>query len=299
MCNQFRPTTLQNQSRAPGDLDPFRTRRELLVRIFQPGGLSGFSLAGHSYLKPEDIRHINLQIDMIDHVLKVIGDTQLLNGISLLIGAFAQHETLEFYHFHMVVSVAIAMSIVFKEPRAVLHRGMLLFIFMALYIGFVVLFGLKLRSWDDNDPGRCYRSDRISGKDATHPYVDTVYLAITALWLFIRSDPISVYLIQVYHKTSNEAYLSGGSENEWGFGQVVALTLVASTFLECVRGTIRYNILKNERDDSKEGIFWKRFLRFLQIPEPDADEEAGRVADDGSSTVVSRRRSLPEGFKYT
>ncbi|KAK6062627.1 hypothetical protein SCUP515_13182 [Seiridium cupressi] len=216
MCNQFRPTTLQNQSRAPGDLDPFRTRRELLVRIFQPGGLSGFFLAGHSYLKPEDIRHINLQIDMIDHVLKVIGDTQLLNGISLLIGAFAQHETLEFYHFHMVY--------------------------------------------------------------------DTVNFTGYMLYAL---------------RASNEAYLSGGSENEWGFGPVVALTLVASTCLECVRGTIRYNILKNERDDSKEGIFWKRFLRFLQIPEPDADEEAGRVADDGSSTVVSRRRSLPEGFKYT
>ncbi|KAK9770046.1 putative ABC transmembrane type-1 domain-containing protein [Seiridium cardinale] len=145
---------------------------------------------------------------MIDHVLKVICDTGVLNatlfgdspsvvpstkfltpGISLLIGAFAQHETLELYHFHIVydtvnftgVSVAIAMAIVFKEPRAVLHRGMLLSIFMALYIGFIVLFGVKLQSWDDDTQGAAIEVMRYPEK-IQHIHIPTIFISQSPLF---------------------------------------------------------------------------------------------------------------------
>ncbi|KAK8048145.1 hypothetical protein PG994_009875 [Apiospora phragmitis] len=73
----------------------------------------------------EGTRHYaNHKIELIDRALRTIGDAQLLNGqpntsrssatfdanrmcpgISLLIGALAQHETLGLYHFHIVYDV--------------------------------------------------------------------------------------------------------------------------------------------------------------------------------------------------
>lgn len=49
--------------------------------------------------------------------------------------------------------------------------------------------------------------------------------------------PVHVYTLFALRK-SNEAYLSGDSGNQWGFGQVVALVLVASVLLECFRAII-------------------------------------------------------------
>ena len=40
-------------------------------------------------------------------------------------------------------------------------------------------------------------------------------------------------LFQLRH--ANEAFLSGDPEGSWGFGQVVALVLVAATIMDCVR----------------------------------------------------------------
>lgn len=39
-------------------------------------------------------------------------------------------------------------------------------------------------------------------------------------------------------RRSNQPYLSGESENSWGFGQVVALVLLGSTILECIQELI-------------------------------------------------------------
>ncbi|KAI0904481.1 hypothetical protein F4823DRAFT_205789 [Ustulina deusta] len=74
-----------------------------------------------SKLQPDQARHLRLTSDLIDRVLKTISDIQTLNGISLLIGAIAQHRTLSLYHYHIVyntvnftgVSMAAALVIVF------------------------------------------------------------------------------------------------------------------------------------------------------------------------------------------
>lgn len=39
-------------------------------------------------------------------------------------------------------------------------------------------------------------------------------------------------------RASNEDYLSGESENVWGFGQIVALVLLTSVAVECIRATV-------------------------------------------------------------
>ena len=215
---------------------------------------------------------------------------------------------------------------------------------MVLYLGFVILFGLKLKSWDDEIPGHCYNAYRMSSTKALHPYVDTIYLALTSVWFFLslglsaqtaisslaplildlyllpveaqdqprnskrnfsasyatiwnlsldclgigltvlggypfpwvigklRQKPrwegsvakidnllewlspaldqrFLVLVIALFQyplhsymlftlRTSNVEYLSGDSENTWGFGQVVALVLLGSTALECFRAFI-------------------------------------------------------------
>lgn len=243
-----------------------------------------------------------------------------------------------------------------------MHTLLLGTVFTFLYSAYVILFGLKLRDWDDNAPGLCYDTKGISTPESRHPDLDYVYLALTSIYLLsslvlclkparesllsqlrqagvterqgprvLRSVYVLIYAFgtavpvyglyalsglsgpwslgleypQQYEKIkrnikrrinwlgekipqlhvvapfawrvrdyiafygdhveaeasllvlslamvqypvhgymlfalrhSNEAYLSGDSENSWGFGQVVALVLVAATIMDCVRSII-------------------------------------------------------------
>lgn len=47
--------------------------------------------------------------------------------------------------------------------------------------------------------------------------------------------PLHLYMV-IALRAANEALLSGDSENEWGFGQIVALITAFSTIFECFRG---------------------------------------------------------------
>lgn len=46
--------------------------------------------------------------------------------------------------------------------------------------------------------------------------------------------PLHCYMLLAL-RNSNQLYLSGESENTWGFGQVVALVLLGSTILKCIQ----------------------------------------------------------------
>ncbi|KAK6815658.1 hypothetical protein PG987_016662 [Apiospora arundinis] len=312
-------------------------------------------------LWPDDTHlYGNHKIGLIDRVLRTIGDTQLLNGISLLIGALIQHQSLGLYHLHIVydvvnftgVSAAAAVTTTFKRPDGFFFSGFLISVYSGLYLAFTILFGMKLQMWDESISGQCYNTSRMSTPGAAHPYVDSIYLGFTALYLFAsllmcrfvapvtsttiverlgqlkspifpfmasivrrigtfnrarkqwiakfqlsraisaivqwrlrkaklsRSDPaktcrleglvksleendyygldlatsdtspygaratvLIIALVQypvhgymVYAlRSSNEEFLTGSSENEWGFGQIVALVLVAAILLECVK----------------------------------------------------------------
>ncbi|KAK8124261.1 uncharacterized protein PG998_000020 [Apiospora kogelbergensis] len=322
------------------------------------------------------------KIELIDRVLRTIGDTQLLNGqqgtptiydftgISLLIGALAQHQTLGLYHFHIVydvvnltgVSAAAAVTTTFKRPDGFFFSAVLLIVYTCLYLAFTILFGLKLQSWDDGSSGRCYNASRTSDPTAAHPLVDHIYLGITAFYLFgslamcrsvapdtfrdaikglgqsfaamverldqidrpgprfmadfsklmieswktlerliskyrvlqvvfatflprqikmkppfsdssnntsrlddilefyqansnaspykarvtiltlaLAQYPVHGYMVYAL-RASNEKFLSGSSENEWGFGQIVAMTLVGSTLFECFKAWAVYGV---------------------------------------------------------
>ncbi|KAM0420656.1 hypothetical protein ACHAPT_011572 [Fusarium lateritium] len=47
--------------------------------------------------------------------------------------------------------------------------------------------------------------------------------------------PLHLYMVIAIRK-GNERFLEGSSENDWGFGQIVALAMCAATCIECVRG---------------------------------------------------------------
>ncbi|UZP45287.1 hypothetical protein NXS19_013099 [Fusarium pseudograminearum] len=49
----------------------------------------------------------------------------------------------------------------------------------------------------------------------------------------------------------NERLLEGDSENQWGFGQIVALLLCAGTLVECFRSQLFIGIFKSYRGDKK------------------------------------------------
>ena len=63
------------------------------------------------------------------------------------------------------------------------------------------------------------------------------------LTLALAQYPLHLYSVFAL-RVSNEHLLTGESENAWGFGQIVALVMLAQTFIECfrgIKGTFRKN----------------------------------------------------------
>lgn len=191
------------------------------------------------------------------------------------------------------------------------------------------MFGMKLKTWDDESSGQFYNTDRISISTSSHPYVDNIYLSLTCLYFvasmgaclqvaisasyprfmksqnailanleffqeneqlssfgfgslfvigvinrlstklppklrrgcdifmesfkkgnevssFVSDNKFSVLLLALIQyplhtymvialREGNDKLLGGDSENYWGFGQVVALILLASSILQGAR----------------------------------------------------------------
>jgi hypothetical protein len=161
------------------------------------------------------------------------------------------------------VSFCAAVAIAFsssKERR--LSRYFALSVFAILFLVFTILFGNAINHWDWNRPGGCYKTSLIAVKSASHPYVDKIYLSITACYMFaglfcsafsaspwafqtLSKENVTIvamvqYPVHLYSmialRTSNAPLLKGDSENAWGFGQIVAVVTMFATLLECVRG---------------------------------------------------------------
>ncbi len=136
-------------------------------------------------------------------------------------------------------------------------------IFGLLYTGFTIMLGIRLNDWNDALPGRCYRTSRIALPTAKHPFVDQIYLGFTSFYvyclmvvtimlcrtpstrLYYQKNVITVGILQfVLHvytlvalRISNQPLLDNVAlEDEWGFGQVIALVMLVATLLECAKG---------------------------------------------------------------
>lgn len=91
------------------------------------------------------------------------------------------------------VSASAAMIVAFQipsdqgKPKISLSLFRLLFVnsFASLYLIFVIIFGVRLHSWDDNVPGACSYTTLLSTSSSKHPYVDEIYLGITSFYFLV------------------------------------------------------------------------------------------------------------------
>jgi len=86
------------------------------------------------------------------------------------------------------VSFCAALVHVSDNPRGsttIEHkiRIVLSAIFSILHLAFSILYGQRLEKWDWTIPGRCYNTRLLAKPDASHPYVDRIYLGITCLYM--------------------------------------------------------------------------------------------------------------------
>ncbi|KAI6758814.1 hypothetical protein HG530_011054 [Fusarium avenaceum] len=119
-------------------------------------------------------------------------------------------------------------------------------------------------------------------------------------WLIISlamyQYPIHLYMT-IALGAANESLLSGDSENAWGFGQIVALILCATTLLECVKGIFATPAEDEvfDGDDSDEGgrPVTDKGDKVLEVDEEIAlGSEGGRDDDDGDDNGESVSRDL-------
>ncbi len=124
------------------------------------------------------------------------------------------------------------------------------------------MLGIRLNDWNDEIPGRCYRTSNIATPHAKHPLVDQVYLGITSFYVFdlmlvcvsfcrVRSTRlrwqkeiiyvgILQFILHVYIlvalRTANQPLLDNAAlEDQWGFAQVIAIMMLVATLLECAK----------------------------------------------------------------
>ena len=94
---------------------------------------------------------------------------------------------------------------------------MVIGIFSTLYLTFANIFGKRLEAWDFTEPGFCYNTHRIAAPSARHPYVDRIYLGITALFMFSALFGSCMFAIEF------PKILTG---DEFGTGKVIGTVLM-------------------------------------------------------------------------
>lgn len=138
-------------------------------------------------------------------------------------------------------------------------------IFGTFYTAFAIFYGTRLREWDNQKPGRCFNTLGIAVPGARHPSVDHIYLAVTAFYAYVllslaimycrwqekeqiirqrQKDILLIssiqFVIHIYMvialRVSNTGLSNDPSlEQQWGFGQVLALVMFGTTLLECAK----------------------------------------------------------------
>jgi hypothetical protein len=144
-------------------------------------------------------------------------------------------------------------------------------VFGVVFLTLLVLIQKRLAEWNPRIPGYCYLTIgemRDPGFKYNHPKDDTIATLVLGIWLVAwlhllqlisicsyRADGsinsrawtflfdvlgilhfILYLLFAVSHRIANHGILHGKTENQWTFGQVVAVVMLVNTLLECVRG---------------------------------------------------------------
>jgi hypothetical protein len=130
-----------------------------------------------------------------------------------------------------------------------------------LFTTLVILFGIRLGGWNEEEEGHCYLTGGVSRVNAGHPTSDIIYLSITSIWMMIvlltgalgnekQVRPVIIgaaiqYPIHLYFmiavRQANSKHLEGlESENDWRFGQTTAVVLLGATIAELLSSLKEY-----------------------------------------------------------
>ena len=134
-----------------------------------------------------------------------------------------------------------------------------------------MLISAFLAHWDYNRLGQCYNTLNIASPSSSHPLVDYTYTILTSSVIIISmymplalrfsrlsSSALSAvtslsnlntgvlqFPLHLYNifalRASNESFLtSGTTEQQWGFGQIVALVIVGNNIVLLANATQEY-----------------------------------------------------------
>ncbi|CAI7595287.1 unnamed protein product [Penicillium glandicola] len=255
------------------------------------------------------------RMEFVSSILMIGSDIQSTLGIAYMITAFAQIEILDTYHlrlaFDFVSFVGLSnMSALVcwrycrakLEPDTKHHPGRrsqrisarinyfegryrAAYIYLVLYLILIIVLCIRLDEWaPDTEPGRCYFTNLVTSKTASHPTADKVYVAVTGSWLIIGilasvfggvnkrrwiliqstlQFPLRLYM-SIALRQANQGKFEGETnhENEWDFGQTTAVLLLGIAVAELVtKGKEYYDF---EKHVAKNGISRSESERSIQ-----------------------------------
>jgi hypothetical protein len=154
-------------------------------------------------------------------ILLTGSDVLCSTGIALLIAGIIQNDTLPLYHLHIIYdstsfvlcvnlssiytdnycpsqltlevsesdgdSIANSAAIVCSFTPTMEYkyaRYTVIYIFAILYVIYIILFGIRLRSWNLSVQGHCFDTSLTATPSSTHPGVDYAYLVVTCFYAY-------------------------------------------------------------------------------------------------------------------
>jgi hypothetical protein len=136
-------------------------------------------------------------------------------------------------------------------------RHIALYLYGTLFLALSIVLGVRLNEWDENEEGHCYYTKLVTAPSASHPKADKIYVGFCSAWLLLclvlavigdtrhvktvlvlalAQYPLHIYFMTVV-RTANTNKLEGPeSENDWKFGQTIAILLLFLTLKDVVRG---------------------------------------------------------------
>jgi hypothetical protein len=130
-----------------------------------------------------------------------------------------------------------------------------------MFIALTILLLVNLGKWNEEEDGRCYITTFLTVPNAAHPKSDIVYVVITALWnllalasavfggpkrmkavvvLSALQFPLHLYMMLAL-RVKNSNHLDGDeNEDDWKFGQTIAVLLLAMVLQDCYHGINNY-----------------------------------------------------------
>ncbi|KAH8759550.1 hypothetical protein F5882DRAFT_417108 [Hyaloscypha sp. PMI_1271] len=188
-----------------------------------------------------------------------------------------------------LVAISIAAAVVCSFSPTMPHKALrlaLILLWAIMYLTYTILFGVRLRHWDCDIEGLCYNSSNFATPNASHPHVDNIYVSITCFWVFLSllwslhmffdpprdqaegkanrakfhniilgiaalQFPLHVYSMFTLHSSNNNLLTGGSSEQEWGFGQIMAVMLLATNLVVLVNGYQEYRKWKKSSREER------------------------------------------------